>query len=113
DLTVEATDGVAAAVGLHAYLRAECGVSVGWQTQLPLPLNELPSVSPTHHVAELEESYYLNFVTHGYTAPYWDWGEWEREIDWMALHGVTMPLASTGHEAVLYDAYSRMGLDDE
>ena len=27
--------------------------------------------------------------------PWWGWTEWERFIDWMALQGVTMPLAIT------------------
>jgi alpha-N-acetylglucosaminidase len=31
----------------------------------------------------------------------------------MALHGVTMPLALTGHEAVLFEAYQRLGLSSD
>lgn len=27
---------------------------------------------------------------------WWDWGRWEREIDWMALNGINLPLALTG-----------------
>lgn len=26
----------------------------------------------------------------------WDWERWEREIDWMALNGINLPLAFTG-----------------
>ena len=61
----------------------------------------------------MREGYYLNFCTFSYTMPYWDWTDWEREIDWMALHGITMPLAITGHEAALHAAYSALGLDDD
>jgi alpha-N-acetylglucosaminidase len=45
--------------------------------------------------------YYLNFCTFGYTTAWWGWTEWEQEIDWMALHGVTTPLMAVGHEAVI------------
>ncbi|MEI8411959.1 MULTISPECIES: alpha-N-acetylglucosaminidase [unclassified Kribbella] len=113
ELTVAATDGVSAAVGLHDYLRKVCGRSVSWDTPLPLSLGPLPDCASTRGEARVTEFYYLNFCTFSYTMPYWDWAEWEREIDWMALHGVTMPLALTGHEAVLLEAYGRLGLSDE
>lgn len=31
---------------------------------------------------------------------WWDWKRWEKEIDWMALQGVNLPLAFTGQEAI-------------
>lgn len=31
---------------------------------------------------------------------WWDWKRWEKEIDWMALQGINMPLAFTGQEAI-------------
>ena len=31
---------------------------------------------------------------------WWDWKRWEKEIDWMALQGINLPLAFTGQEAV-------------
>jgi alpha-N-acetylglucosaminidase len=111
-LTIEATDGVSAAVALHHYLRERCGRSVGWDTLVPLPITSLPDSPRTERTARVREGYYLNFCTFSYTMPYWDWPDWEREIDWMALHGITMPLAITGHEAVLQLAYRRLGLDD-
>ncbi|GAB3712963.1 alpha-N-acetylglucosaminidase [Nocardiopsis nanhaiensis] len=112
-LTLGATDGVAAAVGLHTYLRRACGVMVAWDTRLPLPVTAFADAPTTHRTAEVDQSYYLNFCTQGYTAPYWDWDDWERECDWMALHGVTMPLTILGHEAVLHRAYTGLGLDDD
>lgn len=111
-LTIEATDGVAASVGLHTYLRQVCSVAVGWDTPLPLSVWEFVDVPLTHRTAEIEQTYHLNFCTYGYTSTYWDWQEWEREIDWMALHGVTTPLSLVGHEAVLRDAYTRLGMSD-
>lgn len=34
------------------------------------------------------------------TFAWWDWERWEKEIDWMALQGINMPLAFTGQEAI-------------
>ena len=31
---------------------------------------------------------------------WWDWERWEKEIDWMTLHGVNLPLAFVGQEAI-------------
>jgi alpha-N-acetylglucosaminidase len=42
----------------------------------------------------------FNFCTFSYTMAFWDWDRWQREIDWMAMRGINMPLAITGHEAV-------------
>lgn len=113
ELTVTATDAIAAAVGLHAYLREVCAVTVDWDARLPLPVSGFADAPPTRRTAEVDQAYYLNFCTTGYTSPYWGWDEWEREVDWMALHGVTTPLTAVGHEAVLRDVYVKLGLSDE
>lgn len=31
---------------------------------------------------------------------FWQWDRWEQEIDWMALHGINLPLAFVGQEAI-------------
>lgn len=31
---------------------------------------------------------------------WWDWERWEKEIDWMALQGINLPLAFTGQESI-------------
>ena len=109
---VAASDAVSASVGLHAYLREAHGVRVSWDSDLPLRLDRALPKTVTGE-ARVAEFYYLNFCTFGYTTAYWDWAAWEREIDWMALHGVTMPLSLVGHEAVLARAYGRLGMSEE
>ena len=44
---------------------------------------------------------------------FWNWDRWEKEIDWMALNGINMPLAITGEEAVWQEVYHDMGLTNE
>jgi alpha-N-acetylglucosaminidase len=112
-LEIAATDGVSACVGLHSYLRAVCGRSVSWETALPLPVGVLPDSDPVRRSARVNEGYYFNFCTFSYTMAYWDWATWEREIDWMALHGITMPLCAVGYEAAVLLAYQRLGLGED
>lgn len=112
-LQIEATDASAACVAMHHYLRTACTSAISWDTPTPLGLTELPDLAPTSKTARVPDTYYLNFCTFSYSTAFWGWPEWEAEIDWMALHGITMPLAAVGHEAVLYTALQQAGLDEE
>ncbi|MBQ8061880.1 MAG: alpha-N-acetylglucosaminidase N-terminal domain-containing protein [Bacteroidales bacterium] len=90
------------AVGLNRYIQEYCLADVSWYHYNPV---ELPSVlppvpEPVTGKAEIPIRFFLNYCTLGYTMPWWQWEEWERFIDWMALNGVNMPLAITGEEAV-------------
>lgn len=112
-LELTASDPVSACAGLHDHLRQQHGTAVHWPTRTPLDV-PLVAEAPERTVrARVRDQYMLNFCTFSYSTAHWSWPDWEREIDWMALHGVTMPLALTGHEAVLADVYRRFGCDDE
>lgn len=39
-------------------------------------------------------------LLHADSYVWWDWQRWEKEIDWMALQGINLPLAFTGQEAI-------------
>lgn len=56
--------------------------------------------------------YFFNYCTFGYSVPWWDWNQWERLIDWMALQGINLPLAITGQEAVWQALGKRFGMSD-
>lgn len=111
-LHVTATDATAACAGLHRYLTDVHGRRVTWDAELPLAV-EVTDTATLRGRARVDRFYYLNFCAFGYSTAFWGWEEWEREIDWMALHGVTMPLNLVGHEAALALAYSRLGMSDE
>lgn len=108
-LLLRATDGPTAAAALHAYLKDVCGLQVTWGTPLPLRVTRWPDAAPVLRRSAARVRSYLNVVTTGYSAAFWDWDRWEREIDWMALHGVTAPLVVLGHEAVLMRAFTDLG----
>lgn len=56
--------------------------------------------------------YFLNYCTFSYSMSWWDWAQWEKFIDWMALNGVSQPLAVTGQEAVWEAVGRRFGMTD-
>jgi alpha-N-acetylglucosaminidase len=56
--------------------------------------------------------YALNENVDGYTAPYWDWPRWQREIDVLALSGINAVLVERGMESVLYQTFRDVGYSD-
>lgn len=102
-------------VGLNRYLNDWCLTTVSWNADDPIEMPELlPRVEQPVRVESLTDNrFFLNYCTFGYTMPWWGWREWERFIDWMALNGVTMPLAITGQEAVWQKVWRSHGMSDE
>ena len=103
------------AMGLNRYLNRYCRVTVSWYADVPVTLPAvLPDVpAPERVTARVPQRFFLNYCTWGYTMPFWDWHDWERFIDWMALNGVNLPLAITGQEAVWYNVWTSLGMTDE
>lgn len=103
------------AVGLNRYLNRYCKTTVSWYADITVDLpTTLPDIPEKEIVeARVPQRFFLNYCTFGYTMPFWDWADWERFIDWMALNGINMPLAITGQEAVWYNVWTKMGMTDE
>jgi alpha-N-acetylglucosaminidase len=112
-LTVKASSTIAACRGFYDYVKANHYGMVTWTVNnidLPfwLPKQELRKVTtPFIH------RQYMNVCTMGYTAPYWKFETWEKELDWMALHGIDMPLAPIGSEAIFARVWKKLGLTEE
>ena len=103
------------AVALNHYLKYYCYVTVSWYVNDPV---KMPSVLPPvlqviRQKARVKNRFFLNYCTFGYTMPWWQWKDWERFIDWMALNGINMPLAITGQEAIWYKVWEKLGLTDK
>ena len=103
------------AVGLNTYLNRYCMTTVSWYADVPVELPDvLPDVPTTLSItARVPQRFFLNYCTWGYTMPFWQWRDWERLIDWMALNGVNLPLAITGQEAVWYNVWTKLGMSDK
>lgn len=103
------------AVGLNFYLKNYCHTTVSWYDYNPVDMPDvLPLVREKIRVPALVDNrFFLNYCTFGYTMPWWGWEQWEHFIDWMALNGINMPLAITGQEAVWQKVWKKYGLTDE
>lgn len=98
------------ASGLNWYLKYYPNIHLSWNkmtAELPDVL-PLPS-KPERHATNATQRYYLNYCTHSYSMAFWDWNRWQKEIDWMALHGINMPLAITGTDVVWRNTLLRLG----
>lgn len=105
---------VSIASALNWYLKYYCHVQLSWcGDNMDLP-KQLPEVRRSVRiVSPHKERVYLNYCTFNYSMSWWDWGRWEKEIDWMAMHGINMPLAITGQEAVWQNTLRQYGMSDE
>ncbi len=112
-VSVRGDSPVALARGLYAWLRETGAAHVSWEgDRLAWPSH------PADFTSERVESpfahrVYLNTCTYGYTTPFWGWQRWSREIDWMAVHGIDMPLAMEGQEFVWRALWLEAGLSEE
>ncbi len=113
-IIIRGNNGVAVASALYYYLTHFCRCQITWNgTNLNMP-KVLPRVSKKlHQSSPYKYRYYLNYCTFNYSISWWDWKRWEKEIDWMALHGINMPLAITGEEFTWLTVYREMGFSDQ
>ena len=112
-ILVKGTTISAITTGLGWYLNHIAHINIAWNSlnektvavknenapyadlsNLPLPTAE------ETHVSDAKYRYYLNTCTFGYSMTSWTWTRWQQEIDWMALHGINMPLQLVGLEEV-------------
>lgn len=107
---IKGNSAVNIAAGLNWYLKYYAGTHLSWNNmsaklpaELPLPANA------ERRTTDAAQRYYLNYCTHSYSMAFWDWERWQQEIDWMALHGINMPLAITGTDAVWRNTLLRLG----
>ncbi|WP_207535931.1 alpha-N-acetylglucosaminidase [Desertivirga arenae] len=113
-IVLRGNNGGALASGLYYYLTEYCHCQITWNgSNLKMP-KVLPAIpGKVRKETPYEYRYYLNYCTFNYSMSWWDWSRWEKEIDWMALHGINMPLAITGEEYTWYLVYKEMGFSDE
>eukprot|EP01051_Picozoa_sp_SAG22_P010022 SAG22_NODE_877_length_6715_cov_28.285369_3_plen_370_part_00 len=49
----------------------------------------------------------MNVCTMGYSLVFTDWEYWEKQIDWMALNGINLPLAFVGQEWIWSEVFEQ------
>lgn len=104
----------AATAGLGWYLNHYVHVNISWNgltadlrdTVLPLP------ESPERRECRAEWRYFLNYCTYSYSCAFWTEDRWMKEVDWMALHGINMPLMALGTDVVWRNVLRRLCCGD-
>ena len=110
---VRGTSPVALTRGVYHYLRQATHSEVTWSGKhLVLP-KRLPDYPKTRVSSPYKLRLYYNVCAFGYTTAFWGWKEWERELDWMALHGINMPLAMAGQEAIWQKVWNSYGITND
>jgi alpha-N-acetylglucosaminidase len=90
-IVLRGTSGVAIASALYHYLNEYCHAQITWNGEnLKLPVALPPVKNKIQKQTPYEYRYYLNYCTFNYSMSWWDWKRWEKEIDWMALHGINI-----------------------
>jgi alpha-N-acetylglucosaminidase len=109
-IILKGNNGVSIASALNHYLKNYVHCHVSWNgNNLDLP-KKLPSVKNIVRIVSPHQyRYNLNYCTFNYTMSWWNWERWEREIDWMALNGINMPLAITGQNSIWDKVYKDIG----
>lgn len=111
-ITIKASSGVAACRAFYDYAKSKGAGIASWSgNRFSVPAD--PSTSEVSFTSPFRDHQYMNVVTYGYTAPYWDEARWDQELDWMALHGIDMPLLLIAQEQVYREVFMDMGLTKE
>lgn len=105
---------VAIASAFNWYLKYTCHCEISWVgDQLNLPAKLPLPAADERRTINGQFRVYFNYCTISYTAPWWDWQRWQREIDYMAMNGINMPLQPIGLDAVWYNTLLKLGFTDE
>lgn len=112
-ISITGSSGVAICKGFYDYMKSQEFGMVSWSgssLDIPDTIADLERVTVTSPV---KHHYNFNAVTFGYTTPYWNWSRWSQEIDWMALHGLDMPMTLVAQEAITLRVFKKLGLTEE
>lgn len=120
-ILIKGTTAVEIVSGLHWYLKFFCGVHISWEKTGGVQIASVPEPGSLPFVDDeglifkrsVPWNYYQNVVTSSYSFAWWDWERWEKEIDWMALQGINLPLAFTGQEAIWQKVFVDFNISTE
>lgn len=113
-VVIRGNNSVSIATGLNWYLKYYAGIQLSWNGMTAKLPETLPAVPrKERHETDLTYRYDFNYCTYSYTMAFWDWERWEKEIDWMALHGINLPLAMTGTDVVWHNVLAKLGYSKE
>lgn len=94
---------ISQAMGYYAYLRKYCGVNLSRCGNRRINVLSAPLFDgKIQKTVKQKKRACMSYEALGYSCAFWQWEDWEREIDFMAMNGVNLPLSVVGSEAVWY-----------
>lgn len=109
-LIISATGPNAAATGLNWYLKYYCNRSMSHMGDNLSAVSPIPVIKEKVSISSSAQfRYALNYCTYNYTMSFYNWQDWEKELDWMALNGVNTMLVVNGMEAVWQNTLQKIG----
>lgn len=102
------------ATGINWYLNHYAHINLTWNnltTDLSLVTLPVPE-SEEEHECNTTYRYDFNTCTFSYSMAFWTWDRWQKEIDWMALHGINAPLNLVGLDVVTRNFLKELGVSD-
>lgn len=113
-IVVRGDNYISIAVGINWYLKYYAGIQLSWNGMTAKLPEVLPAVrQKERHETALKLRYDFNYCTFSYSMAFWDWNRWQQEIDWMALHGVNLPLDVVGEECVWFNLLKKLGYNKD
>lgn len=111
---IKGNNQLSVATGINWYLNHYAHINLTWNnlttdlSKVTLPLPE----SEEKHVSSAKYRYDFNTCTFSYSMAFWTWDRWQKEIDWMALHGINAPLNLVGLDVVTRNFLRELGVSE-
>ncbi len=113
-IIIRGSSGVAICSGFNYYLKNYCHANYHFRTGKNMSIQELPrDFGRIRKVCPFPYRFIFNYCTFSYSMAFWDWEQWERMIDWMAMNGINMPLAPMGQEIIWQRVFKKYGLSED
>ena len=88
---------ISQAMGYYAYLRKYCGVNLSRCGNRCINVSSAPLFDgKIQKTVKQKKRACMSYEALGYSCAFWQWEDWEREIDFMAMNGVNLPLSVVG-----------------
>ncbi len=112
---IKGNNQLSVATGINWYLNHYAHINLTWNnltTDLSLVAALPVPASEEVHVCNTTYRYDFNTCTFSYSMAFWTWDRWQKEIDWMALHGINAPLNLVGLDVVTRNFLKELGMSD-
>lgn len=85
-VVLRGNNAVSLATAFNQYLKYTCNAHVSWfGNQLNLPEHPPFPTKEIKNTINGKYRVYMNYCTVSYTAAWWDWDRWQKELDYMAM----------------------------